>query len=287
LLLAAALLVAPMGASAATQIGETFVPSWPCRANVNFLQGISPGSSYAAPRDGVITTWSFQAPASGTDLLKFKVGRAAGGNRFTVIGESGLMDPTPAALNTYPAQIPVFAGDTIGFYWNAGNADPGNADFEDLTLCTRLDQNYELRNHDGDLSPSATAMFSEQPGIHLDISAILEPDCDKDGLGDDSQGTSTVPCPTCRGKQAKIIGTRGNDLRSGTPGVDVMVGLAGKDNLSGLAGNDIICGGAGKDTLKGGKGKDKLNGEGGKDTLKGGPGKDKLNGGPGKDKQVQ
>ena len=35
----------------------------------------TPGPSYSAPSDGVITSWSFQAPATGTALLKFKVGR--------------------------------------------------------------------------------------------------------------------------------------------------------------------------------------------------------------------
>ncbi len=92
--------------------------------------------------------------------------------------------------------------------------------------------------------------------------------------------------PACKGKPSTIVGTNGNDVRSGTPARDVLVGLGGNDKLSSLAGNDVICGGAGKDTLKGGKGNDKLYGGEGKDTLKGGPGKDTLKGGPGKDKQV-
>jgi Ca2+-binding RTX toxin-like protein len=124
------------------------------------------------------------------------------------------------------------------------------------------------------------------------INADVESDCDRDGLGDETQDTNTSSCspvapPTCKGKPATIVGTEGTDVRKGTSGKDVIVGLGGNDKLSGLAGNDLICGGAGKDTLKGGKGNDKLYGEAGKDTLKGGPGKDKLKGGAGKDKQVQ
>lgn len=113
------------------------------------------------------------------------------------------------------------------------------------------------------------------------------------------------PTSTCKGKPATIVGTDGNDVRSGTPGRDVIVGLAGKDKLSGLAGNDLICGGKGADLLKGGpgndflsgqkgndkllgqKGKDKLSGKKGKDILRGGAGKDKLKGGAGKDKEIQ
>jgi Ca2+-binding RTX toxin-like protein len=278
LLAMAALLVVPAGAHAATPIGETFEPTWPCRDNINFLQTNSLGRSYTAPSDGVITSWSFQAPGAGTDLLKFKVARAAGGNRFTVVGDSGgLVDPAPGTLNTYPVRIPVFSGDLIGTYWNTGNT----------ALCANLQNGYHLRNHDGDVPPGTTAAFSEQTVFQLDVSALLEPDCDKDGLGDETQDTATTPCPTCRGRPATIIGTNGNDVRNGTPGRDVIAGLGGKDKLSGLGNDDIICGGPGKDVLQGGPGKDKLYGEAGRDVLKGGPGKDKLNGGPGKDKQIQ
>ena len=92
------------------------------------------------------------------------------------------------------------------------------------------------------------------------------------------------PLPTCKGIQATVSGTPGNDVRSGTSGRDVMVGLAGRDRLSGLAGDDVICGGAGKDVLRGGPGKDTLLGQKGKDNLKGGGGKDACTGGKGKDK---
>ena len=91
------------------------------------------------------------------------------------------------------------------------------------------------------------------------------------------------PPPTCKGKQATIVGTDGNDVRLGSQGQDVIIGLGGNDTLSGLGGSDVICGGPGKDTLKGGKGKDTLLGQGGKDRLKGGGGKDTCKGGDGKD----
>jgi Ca2+-binding RTX toxin-like protein len=92
-----------------------------------------------------------------------------------------------------------------------------------------------------------------------------------------------APGGTCKGIQATIVGTNGNDVRNGTSGRDVMLGLEGNDTLSGLAGNDVICGGTGKDNLNGGKGKDTLLGQKGSDKLKGGGGKDKLSGKKGKD----
>ena len=128
------------------------------------------------------------------------------------------------------------------------------------------------------------------------INADIEPDCDRDGLGDETQDNDISSSCTCKGEQATIVGTNGDDQRSGTPGRDVMVGFAGNDTLSGLEGDDAICGGLGNDTLSGGpgndtlvgqKGKDRLYGEAGNDALEGGKGTDKLKGGPGKDKQVQ
>jgi RTX calcium-binding nonapeptide repeat (4 copies) len=291
LLATIAVIAAPSTVSAATPLGETFAPNWPCRDNLNFLQSGSPGTRYAAPQDGVISTWSFHAPDSGSDLLKLKVGRPATTSGpgepgpypgaitapFRTVGESALVDPSPGALNSYSARIAVLAGDLIGLYWNAGNTAP----------CAAIRNGYAIRNHDGDVPPSTTARFTEQPGFQLGISASLEADCDKDGLGDETQDAATSPCPTCRGKRATIIGTRGKDRRTGTAGRDVMVGLGGKDRLSGLGGNDLICGGGGRDKLNGGRGNDKLTGGAGKDTLVGGAGKDKLSGGPGKDRQLR
>lgn len=96
-------------------------------------------------------------------------------------------------------------------------------------------------------------------------------------------GAATSATSTCKGAQATIIGTSGNDVRSGTPGPDVMVGQEGNDRLSGLAGKDVICGGKGRDTIKGGPGNDFLSGQKGNDKLAGQEGNDKLSGKKGKD----
>jgi Ca2+-binding RTX toxin-like protein len=140
----------------------------------------------------------------------------------------------------------------------------------------------------GNPYPDGASFFTNDP---------IPPDgnwIEQSGGADQAFKTYVVPGPggpgagpgvsaTCKGKQATLIGTNGNDAFSGTPGRDVMAGLGGNDRLSGLAGNDLICGGKGKDTLIGGKGKDKLYGQKGKDKLKGKAGKDLCVGGPGKD----
>jgi Ca2+-binding RTX toxin-like protein len=295
----AALLVVPSGAGAATTIGETFTPTTPCLTNQTLLQTTSPGAQYAAPSAGVITRWSFQASAANVPTgLKFKVARPAGGNNFTVVGESTQVPPVASTLNNYFVQIPVQAGDLIGFYV----VSPG-----DNRLCgTNLGAGapYAVHLIFGDVSPGTTAAFGQQVGPKLDVSALLESDCDNDGLGDETQDTNlsacapgTTPPPatgppptlpsgapaTCRGVQATIVGTNGSDARTGSQGQDVIVALGGNDTLSGVGGNDVICGGAGKDSLRGGKGKDSLLGQKGKDGLNGGPSRDFCKGGKGTD----
>ena len=121
--------------------------------------------------------------------------------------------------------------------------------------------------------------------------------------GADGEGTAAgieaavnacgLPPQVCKGKNANVRGTDGNDTLVGTGGPDVFAPGAGNDKINGKGGKDTICvaagndkvkGGGGKDKVYGGGGKDKISGGGGKDTLKGGGGKDKLTGGPGEDK---
>jgi RTX calcium-binding nonapeptide repeat (4 copies) len=280
----------PSGAGAATTVGETFTPTTVCFTNQTLLQTTSPGAQYAVPSDGVITRWSFQASAANVPTgLKFKVARPAGGNNFTVVGESTQVPPVASTLNNYFVQIPVRAGDLIGFYV----VSPGNT-----RLCgINPVAGFAVHVIIGDVSPGTTAAFGPQVGPKLDVSALLEADCDKDGLGDETQdqnlsscapGTIPPPAPgaataTCRGIAATIVGTNGSDVRTGSQGQDVIAALGGNDTLSGLGGNDVICGGAGKDSLRGGKGKDSLLGQKGKDALNGGPSRDFCKGGKGND----
>jgi RTX calcium-binding nonapeptide repeat (4 copies) len=307
---ATALMAVPSGAGAAVTIGQTFEPNVSCAADTTRLQTDSGGGQYAAPSDGVITRWDFQAPAAPSQM-KFKVGRFVSGITYTIVGESTpLVAPVASNVNSYFTQISVKAGDIIGTYTSTSALCSGST-----APSIAFPFNYRYRG--GDVAPPTTIDFpSTLTDTRIDVSAVLEPDCDNDGLGDQTQDndiSSCAPAPPpppvppppapappigppsaapevsvfCKGQPATIVGTNGNDVRSGTPGKDVIAGLGGSDRLSGLAGNDVICGGAGKDTLKGGKGKDKLYGQKGKDTLKGGPGVDVLKGGAGKDKEIQ
>jgi len=278
----AALMAAPSGASAAITIGQTFTPTGGNPSGRTWLPSGAPG--YAAPSAGVITRWSFEAGGA-PPQLKFKVGRPAPGADFTmaadftIIGESALVTPVANKLNSYSIQIPVQVGDMIGLSGMTAGS------------WVRVVAGYTYHFKSGDVPVGTLETFDPSGDAQFDLSAVLEPDCDRDGLGDETQDTNTASCQTpaaipaltCRGQQATIVGTPGNDVRTGTRGRDVMLGLEGDDTLRGLAGNDVICGAKGNDRLIGGKGKDTLLGQKGNDKLKGGPGKDKLSGKKGKD----
>ncbi len=98
--------------------------------------------------------------------------------------------------------------------------------------------------------------------------------------------------PECLGREATIVGTRGDDRIEGTSGADVIVARGGDDRIEADRGDDVVCAGRGDDrvegddgddTLSGGRGDDRLEGGDGDDTLSGGRGDDRLDGGDGRD----
>ncbi len=305
--IAATALAVPSGAGAATQVGQTVDPSSSfCSPNgLTWLQSFSPAgaASFVVPFDGVITSWSYLAADFPPAQMKLKVGQV-GASSITIVGESSFQPLLPNQINTFPSSVTAHTGDVIGFNHSTSGR------------CAATGQvGYAASFAFGDILPpgGTGSIVQTEQGVHLDISAVLESDCDKDGLGDETQdtdlsscgpsnppgnppgippttpgtgpgtGPGTQPPATCKGLPATIVGTDGNDSRTGSQGQDVIAGLGGNDTLSGTAGNDVICGGPGKDTLKGSAGKDTLLGQAGKDTLKGGGGKDTLKGGGGKD----
>jgi RTX calcium-binding nonapeptide repeat (4 copies) len=290
---ATALTASASPAGAAVTVGQTGPVAATCAAGVDWAQvNVSSGNSYVVPSIPpasalTITSWSHQAFTGMGRKLKLKVYRPVAGLTYTVVAQEA-RDLTESVLNTFPTRIAVQAGDVLGLTTAAdstGTTGCGTGSFGETTFSAV-----------GDNPNGAQVTFSTGVGWRLNVSAVVEPDADADGFGDETQDQcptnattqgpcpqAPVPAPTCKGKPASIVGTNGNDVRKGTSGKDVIVGLGGNDTLSGLAGNDVICGGAGKDTLKGGKGKDSLLGQKGKDALNGGPSRDFCKGGKGND----
>ena len=189
-------LAAPAGASAATTLGETFAPmsDLSCGGPNNEVVQThrASGTSYAAPSAGVLTSWSFEASTTDSTTLTLRVYRPTGTPQtFTVVAEAGAPQAIlqSSGLHTFLTQIPVEAGDLIGIRTTDGPCATNSLNSGDV---------YD--NHFG--TPGAipvgmAALFSEGAGNIYDISAKLEPDCDNDGLGDETEDLNvTAACPT-------------------------------------------------------------------------------------------
>jgi Ca2+-binding RTX toxin-like protein len=107
-----------------------------------------------------------------------------------------------------------------------------------------------------------------------------EVDCPSDGI----DGLLQIRrAPTCLGKTATIVGTRGDDRIEGTPGADVIVGRGGRDFVFAADGDDLVCGNDGSDVIDGGSGDDRMTGAAGDDFITGVEGNDEIRGGAGTD----
>jgi len=178
-------LSAPVPASGAVTLGETFTPGT-CIGPITFLQSASPQSSYAVPSSGVLTSWSYQASAA-VSPIKFKLGNRVSGDSFQVDAESALVTPVADTLNTYPIRVTAAPGDVIGIY------------LEGVAGCARTTPGYQDHYVEGDVLPGPPQVFTLDEGSYqLDVSAQLEPDADADGYGDETQDE----CPAEASTQA-------------------------------------------------------------------------------------
>ncbi len=166
-------------AGAATTIGETFVPNVDCgNGNSSFYQRANPtaGPSWQVPSNGVITSWSFQAAAGADEVVRLKVGRAAGTNIWTTVGRSDKALTAAGTLGTFPTRITAQAGDVIGFMHQSGGPCATGAAGGGINF-----------TNPGDPGVGETNSYGSSGAFKLDISAQLEPDADRDGFGDETQ----------------------------------------------------------------------------------------------------
>jgi hypothetical protein len=179
---AGVLALAPSSAGAAVTIGETFTPGGTTDCNNGFSwigdpSPAPPAAQYSAPSDGVITSWSFEAGATGTPAVRLKVYRRTGvTEEFVTVGRASHEHPFPGVTNTYETRVPVKAGDLIGIF-GSGSTFP----------CIRTMAGYGVHTQFGDSPVGTTDTYVSIASVQLDIAATLEPDADGDGFGDETQ----------------------------------------------------------------------------------------------------
>lgn len=279
---ALALAVMAPPASAATTIGSDLAASdgtIGCGVPCTGVQTVIPGRATASPINGVIVRWRI---GDGVGRLSLRVARPSGntypgGETYTGVGRSDPVTITappsddvgePPVISTFPARIPIRAGDRIGVDLGPDSA-LGYRTRSGATLIVFFPTLGEGERRD------AQNDLQDFEGL---FNADVEPDADRDNFGDETQDL----CPTDPSTQGLCGGPCAND-RAGTENDDSLTGTVAGDRIRALGGNDIVNALAGDDCLIGADGADRLVADVGNDDLDGGNGGDVMDGGAGAD----
>jgi hypothetical protein len=170
--------------------------------------------SYAVPAGGgVVTSWAHMAPGpiGFAETMALKLLRPAGGTQYTVIGQSAV-ESIFLGPNVFPTQIPVQAGDVLGLYVQHG----GNVAYcqEAAPTSNEGDRTRELNGTQNspigtnlDFATGAFPLANEQLA-RLSVSAVIEPDADGDGLGDETQDPSPPSNPDTVAPDTTVSGKK-------------------------------------------------------------------------------
>jgi hypothetical protein len=183
------------------------------------------GETYTAPSDGVITSFAFPGPGlPPPGQTKLLVLEPVGGTDYRVMA-AGQFETSAGFINTRATRLPISAGQTIGAYGFTCVASPASPGMTGRFM--------------GAEPPvGATQSFPNlDPGRML-LQATIEPDCDGDGLGDETQDTDLTPCPPA--PTATITKAPPDKVKTKKKGVNVTVEFAA--NEPGVAFNCVLDG---------------------------------------------
>jgi PASTA domain len=188
-LLGLALAASCSSAAASVTIGQTGSdPFTGCLGVVTYdiaQPTVSAGTSYVAPETGVITSWSHMARDEPNQEVTMKIWRRVSGTTYKAVGHDGPRPLAPGVLNSFEGiHVPVLAGDVLGLNVSAGA----------YTACFFPASEDSVLISGGNAADGEEATFSAAPGFRANISAVIEPDCDHDGLGDETQDSETSSC---------------------------------------------------------------------------------------------
>jgi hypothetical protein len=149
-----------------------------------------PARELVAPFSGVIVHWGVRlGTETEAQSIRIRVVRRVNAKQFTVIA-SGPPESVPGGGGTYvfPSRLPIESGDEVGLESGTGAAIewraplPGGHNFEYFPASPLLD---------GEETPLPTLTSSD---TEHSFNVEVEPDCDHDGLGDETQDPDTAAC---------------------------------------------------------------------------------------------
>jgi hypothetical protein len=177
-------------AGAATTVGSVGAPS---NCGSGFMEAqfnvAGPPTYFFPTGGGVVTSWSaaFTAAGQGTKLLILERVTFGPPPVYRVVAKSDVGIAPGAGTQTFQTQIPVRSGQEIGVYGFAcaSASIPGDIAAASSSVIAEPAIGQEQ------------ALASLGSGFRASVSAELEPDCDSDGNGDETQDTSLIggTCP--------------------------------------------------------------------------------------------
>lgn len=188
--------LAPAGALGATTVGQSpplaGTPAVSCSSGGVFADVVqvssTTGPSYVVPAGGgVITGWRVGLTA-GTGQAKLRLFSPVSTTAVTPVAESAVETILAnSALPPFQTRITAAGGEALGFSFNGDNTTAGCANIgvtASDVIAAGPAQNIGVSEA---VAPAAN--------ILANVSAILEPDADKDGFGDESQDALFTKTP--------------------------------------------------------------------------------------------
>jgi hypothetical protein len=214
-------------AAAATEFGDSCSGDGPVATPYTVTTLFAPPASLplTAPTSGVITKVkvrvSIPLPLAFPEQVKLL--KPVGGNSFTVTNQTNLNAST--GLTEADARMPVAAGEQLamhGLPFTYAGTEYGGYEF----FCS--DPGSILGLVVGDVPPGSTADFEAVAPARVPLAAIIEPDADGDGFGDETQDACPqsaavqVACPVVTlSTSASAFKKRATVLVTGTTAANV------------------------------------------------------------------
>jgi hypothetical protein len=237
-------------ASAAVSIGQTGTP-FVCDDNLAFLMGATghaPSYTYTASPEGVVTSWSAAAdltPGRSLQLLILRPDPSGGLNHYVAVGKDEVRPLTALGqLNTFTGlHLTIRPGEQIGLFLPDGQ--PGG---ESMCGFSSNDLGDVIRNNSpaGGEPPLGVSLDfpDNEQGLRVNASAVVEPDADNDGFGDETQDrclSATGPMDGCP-SNVFSFGAITRNKKKGT--ATITVNLPNPGELTG-SGNGVKASSAG------------------------------------------
>jgi hypothetical protein len=192
-----AAVVAAAPANGTTQLGQlpNFEPNRDCPPGHHMVQSaLSSGTPYQVPPEGgVITSWRVRAHDTSPGTVRLQLWQPVGGTNYTLVGRSALEAPTAGIVNQFATRILVSGGELLGRRNELGPT--GGVPFGCAFSGTfGAADGYNSESSSPDPAPGETRNLGGFfPMWRTNIAAVLEPDADCDGFGDETQDGAIDP----------------------------------------------------------------------------------------------